>query len=215
MTIYESLIQQNIENFGGEPIISTSLTLNIKASVPDRLHTGKRIQTFSKLVVEQNISIRKLVVMFQRTNPEYIGYDFVVKYNNRLFQNGTLRECGITNKSTVELISLTSEKADLKNQGFILGYWSLVPLMLAISFFVGSLGGKFDITIRGIFFIIGCVIGVPSFVCFVIGISEIFPDKFGVSFVGDIWFGPCGHHENENEPADELSISELENQNLF
>ena len=80
-------------------------------------------------------------------------------------------------------------------------------MMLALSFLIAAFVGVYDIHIRGAFFIVGSVILVPSVVCFVIGITEVFPSFFKVSFVNYIWFGPCCeccNHNEEQEEEDEI-----------
>ncbi|KAH0789569.1 hypothetical protein GPJ56_006535 [Histomonas meleagridis] len=208
-SLLDKLIIPQTYDLETESLTVTSMVVNVKASTPDPLRAGKRIESqWTKLTVQPETTLKNLISQFQKTNSDFVGYEFLVKYNNRLFKSGTVQECGITNKSNIELVSLSSEQSALKNQGFILSYWSLVPMMLALSFLIGSLVGTYNIYLRGVFFLIGSIMLIPSVVCFVIGISEVFPALFKVSFVNYIWFGPCCDCCYHNKDADDFEEDE-------
>lgn len=119
------------------------------------------------------------------------GEDTYIKYNYHLYKEGTIQEIGINSNDTIEVISLESEQEATKNEGFIFAFWSLVPLMVSISFLVPGLIGTFDMVYRGLFMLVGTIIGIPASILLIIGLTERFSSSMRISFVNYSWFGPC------------------------
>lgn len=169
----------------------TRFNLIVKASVPDRLHPGKRIEESHAEVVDTEMDISSLIKQFKKDAPQLAKCDLLLKCNNRLYSEGKVRQLGLTAMSEIELISLETEQAVTKNEGILLTFWSLVPLMISVSLIVAGLGGLFDSRIRGAYVLLGTIIGIPAFMTLVVGVTEMFTETAQVSYTGDSWFGPC------------------------
>ena len=206
MSIAEQLIVKD-NYFYDDTFVVKSLTVQVKASVPDPIHVHSRIESpLTKLTVTPKMTLKNFITQFKVTNSEFSKCkNMYVKFRNRLFSPDagfTLEQCGIKNNDYLELTSLSDEKSAISNQGFMLSYWSAVPLMIGISFLVSAVSGTFDIYIRGSFFLIGSIMGIPSLVCFIIGLAEVFPSWFSVAFVNTWWFGYsccCSHQDEDDE----------------
>ncbi|KAK8881083.1 hypothetical protein M9Y10_003811 [Tritrichomonas musculus] len=114
-------------------------------------------------------------------------------YNHKLYdEHLTFGEIHIKNHAQIELVSLQSEKVATENEGFIFTFWSLCPLMIAASFIIAGLGGRFDYLVRGIYVLVGTVFFIPSFLLLIIGISQKYTKEMHTAFVNHEWFGRCG-----------------------
>ena len=142
--------------------------------------------------VTKNEKLKNLIAKFKNMH-NLSQFDLTISYNHRLYTNAelTFGDIKIKNNTQIELVSLESEKAATENEGFIFSFWSVVPLMLAASFLIAGLGGRFDIIVRGIYILIGTIIVIPSFVIFVVGVSQKFSKHAQTAFVNHIWFGDC------------------------
>ncbi|OHT04955.1 hypothetical protein TRFO_27462 [Tritrichomonas foetus] len=190
----------------------TEFNIFVSASLVDPLKTGKiiTIQQFA-CTVKKNEKIESFMKRFKATY-NLSQFNLLLMYNHRLYESTlTFGEVGLKNNSQVELVSLHSEEEATANEGFIFTFWSAVPLMIAASFLIAGLGGRFDIIIRGLYILIGTIIVIPSFICFIIGISQKFSKTAQVAFVNHSWFGPCCDcctckktDNNENDEAFEI-----------
>lgn len=111
-------------------------------------------------------------------------------YRHKLYdEHLTFGEIYIKNNAHIELISLQSEKVATENEGFIFTFWSICPLMIASSFLIAGLGGRFDYVVRGVYVLVGTLFFVPSFLLLIIGISQKYTKKMHIAFVNHEWFG--------------------------
>ena len=186
-----------------------NMRIVVECSMPNPLNTRERLFGASILEANADTDVSTIIKEFQSINPSFSGYDFLLKYQNRLFKNGTVKQIGIENRKTVELVSLSSEKEAVKNEGFKLSYWSLIPLMFGISLLCGGLIGHFSFYIRGPFVLFGTLIVVPSLVALVLGLAELFPAETKTSFVGTDWFSPtCGSCCDKEDAVEDVELEE-------
>ena len=188
------------------PTVVTNIYINIKCSTPDPNDPSKRHgDLLPDCEMNDSSKITEIVNRYfkvkdkeKERNKDQIFY---VKYNNRLFSTQaadgssetipTIRECGIRNKTTVELVCFQAESQALINQGFQISYWAMIPAMIAISFIVAGLVGRFNLITRGLYLLFGSLILVPSLLCFIVGTIELYSGPAVTSFSGDYWFGRC------------------------
>ena len=183
--------------------------INLTLKDPDK--TGKMLTLYhSQWVVKKNEKLKNFIVRYSNAH-NLRQFNLTVSYNHRLYTNGdlTFGDIGMKNNSQIELISLESEKAATENMGFIMSFWSVVPLMIATSFIIGGLGGRFDIIIRGVYILIGTTIGLPSLIMFILGISHKFSKYTRTAFVNHFWFGEpnckcCGCSNIDDSDSDDL-----------
>ena len=170
------------------------IQIHVVSSIEDPSNPGNLISDSQFINISQTAKIKQIVTAFCASNRQFKNIkDLKIMYNNRLYENleMTIQEAGITHKKTVTLVSLKNQQAAAANEGFKLTFWSLAPLMVAVSFIISGLAGTFDTRIRGAYVLLGSIIGVPSFVCFLIGFTEKFSDKTQTAFTGVEWFGDC------------------------
>ena len=165
-------------------------TFVIKISIPNPYKNGVFVQ---KQRLMQDVPINKTTtelinVIKPQLDKELQTYDFYIKYNNILYEDVTIQDIGIKNDTVVELECLTQTKLATKNEGFFLCYWSVLPLILALSFLAGGLIGRFDMLIRAVYLVIFTILGVPFIILEIIGCSEYYPELTKTSMVGSYWF---------------------------
>jgi hypothetical protein len=171
-----------------------SITVNVNGSVADALHPGRRIYKWTTWSGSTDSKIETLIKDFQRKFPVEFGacQELTLKYNNRLFdKKGQIKQLGLGSKAAVELVSFASEKEITRKNGFTLAFWSVVPLIVAISLLAAGLIGRFGTALRGAYVLLGSIIGIPAVICFVVGLTEYQSHKARVAYVNDAWFGPC------------------------
>lgn len=177
----------------------TQLQLKVICSISDPNNPNKRINgTIAALTVNSGDKLADAVKAslnsLKNQNAAFgpcKADDFLVRYNNRLYKNGTIGDCHIQNKRTIELVNLQSDQQSVLNQGFIFAYWSIVPLILSVSFLIAATIGRFNVVTRGLYLLTGTIILVPSLMSLIVGISELKSERQVVSFVGTQWFGEC------------------------
>lgn len=187
------LITVNHEHHPVEPQDKT-ITLHVQILIPDPNHPLQRT-SISKFrgSFRPDESVNKFISRVSHYFPAMGNRKFYLKFKQQLYEGDELKisDIGIENGNTVELLSLESEKQATENEGFIFCFWSIVPIIVSISFIVSALVGTFDMVYRGLFVLIGTIIGVPASILFIIGFSERLSEKIRISFVNYTWFGPC------------------------
>lgn len=186
-------------SFSEENHTTKPIAVTVRASVPDPVHVHRRIESpLTNLTVRPTLSLFNFVAQFTQTNTDFNKYKKAlhVKFRNRLFaadisSPATLHSIGVRNNDHIDLVSISNERTALANEGFMLSYWSAVPLILGLSFLASALSSSFDLYLRVAFLLIGSAAAVPSLLCFLIGLAEVFPSAFSVAFVNKWWFGRC------------------------
>lgn len=185
------LVPHNYEN---TVIKSTKTPIIIQCIVytqdPDHPNRRKRDYISQSATPDDKIDtfIKKLKNSMPNCSFESKTY---LKFNYHYYCDGKFSERGINSNQTVEIISLESEQEATKNEGFIFAFWSLVPLMVSISFLIPGLVGTFDMVYRGLFILAGTIIGIPASILLIIGLTERYSESMRISFVNYSWFGPC------------------------
>ena len=170
------------------------VNVNVYGCIPDGLRPGQFLRRGPHLFpVRADTQVSDIINDFKSRFPNEFGNkkDLRLKYNHRIYTNGLVSRLGLTNNAQVELISLGTEEMATQNQGFVFAFWSSVPLMFAISFLVAGLVGRFSAVVRGVYVLIGTILGIPGFVGLVIGLTELYSRQTHVAYSGDAWFGPC------------------------
>lgn len=203
-------------------VTNTKINIAVECHLADPTKPGKKIHNKIFMNVKLSDGIDKVLADWKKLNPvfqdkktynsneEKAKFELYVKYNNRIFQNGTVKQCGIVHRSTVEIISLKFNKEKQINQGFRLAFWSIVPLMLATSFIIAGLTGRYDNVLRGAYILLGTIFGIPGLLCMIIGLSEYFSEYFIVAFTNDYWFGKCCCSCCSKKKDDEIDDKDIE-----
>ncbi|EAX94667.1 hypothetical protein TVAG_335030 [Trichomonas vaginalis G3] len=172
-----------------------NIIITITATKEDTFNPGKFEVKESIFNVNPEKKIEDLINDFKRQH-KYPNDKYYLIYNNRLFENGTLAQAGITNRKKLTFFAPANEKKLAENEGFKLKFWSYPALCLAFSFLFAGLVCRFDYRLRGAYVLVGSLIGVPAMVCFLIGLTEAFSKATNTSFTGSEWFGSCYYGEN-------------------
>ena len=170
---------------------SNNLRLKIQASIPDPSLPGQVFVIRKFLRYPATTDISKVISNFQKDIPAISKKSgLLLKYNNILYESGTLESCHIQNDSTLTIIALENDKEATENEGFRFVYWALVPLLIAFSFLGAGLIGQFKMIYRAIYVLFATLIGVPSTIATVLGFYESFSDAMKAGIVGQYWFSP-------------------------
>ena len=173
----------------------SQIQVHVACSIEDKFNPGSKIEETALITIYQNWNLQKIISQFANDHRKFtkVEKDLQIMYNNRLYQDTTItvQEAGITNGKKITLVSLKDQKSAAGNEGFKLTFWALAPLMVAVAFLIAGLAGTFDTRLRGAYVLLGSIIGVPSFVCYLIGFTEKHSDKTQTAFTGTDWFGDC------------------------
>lgn len=171
----------------------SNFQITVTATKEDAFNPGHIEVKESIFAVKPEKKIQELINDFikQHKFPRDKETKYYLVYNNRLFENGTIAQAGITNKKHVTIIAPNNVKKLAENEGFKLKFWSYPALCVAVAFLVAGLFCQFDYRIRGAYVLVGSLIGVPALLCFVVGITEGFSKATNTSFTGVEWFGSC------------------------
>ena len=198
----------------------SEFNVTVSCVVQDPLHPGQSVLLSRLIPVNPNMKLERMITLFTNQFKQKFdfstevkdseGYSLIyVKYNNQYYRKCTISECGILNKSNLELVSFEENKKMTENEGFKFSYWSLPPLMLGLSFLSGGLIGQFDSYLRGLYFLIGSILFIPSILSLFIGLSEQFSSIIQTSFSGDKWIGECfccnNDEDNSNNKSSEFT----------
>lgn len=170
---------------------SNNLRLKIQATIPDPSVPGQVFVIRKFLRYPATTDIHKVISNFKKDVPAISKKTgLLLKYNNILYESGTLESCHIQNDSTLTIIALENDKEATENEGFRFIYWALVPLLIAFSFLGAGLIGRFQMIYRAIYVLFATLVGVPSTIALVLGFYESFSDPMKAGIVGQYWFSP-------------------------
>lgn len=186
----------------------------ISYSIPNPYKAGT-YAVGQRLLTDQpiNKTARQLIREINKILPREVRqHQFLLKYNNILYEDSTLEEMGVRNDTIVELECLTQNQLATHNEGFLFVYWSSVPLLIALAFMCGALIGRFDMLIRSIYILVSTIIGIPALVFMILGLTECYPKITRTSIVGQYWFGiNCCCQSDEDEDSESFSDTESSN----
>jgi hypothetical protein len=117
---------------------SQTITIYIKCVFADPQSPDRLVQIIRSKTCSASDRVNTVVSEFLTSAPEiptrnkkyYLGYDQL------LFREGTLSDCGITHGKAVELYSPGKSAAAYHNEGLLFIVWSLLPLVIGITCFL-------------------------------------------------------------------------------
>lgn len=113
----------------------------------------------------------------------YMGYDQL------LFKDGTLQECGITQGKTVDLYAQGKNNSIFHNEGLTLVLWSIIPLLFGISLLAFSvIAQNIEETFKSFCLFFGMILLIPSLIVLFIGLVLIPECGMPCYFTGSSWF---------------------------
>ncbi|KAK8894396.1 hypothetical protein M9Y10_022831 [Tritrichomonas musculus] len=167
-----------------------SITIFIKCVYPNPSNPGEMIQVTGSQTCNSSQKVQYVVDAFLKSYPEipknreyYLGYDQL------LFREGTLRECGITHGKSVELYAPGKNAAAYHNEGLSMIVWSIIPFVIGIAALLFSITAtKVRNDFQALFLFLGLLLVIPSTLIIVIGLILIPKCNMPCYFVGTKWF---------------------------
>ena len=178
---------------GTKRISSEAITIYIKCVFPDPRNPGQMTQKVASKICNANDRVEYVVESFldsysdiPRNRTYYMGYD------NLLFRTGTLRECGITHRKSVELYAPGKNHASYNNQGLLFMVWSSIPAIFGIACILFAMFSQdsevADISEYQAFFLfLGFIVLTPSALIFILGMILVPGCQMPCYFSGTEW----------------------------
>jgi hypothetical protein len=173
---------------------SQTITIYIKCVVPDPQHPGEMIQIIRSKTCSATDRVDSVVAEFLASASDiptqnkkyYLGYDQL------LFREGTLNECGITHGKAVELYAPGKNSAAYHNEGLKFVVWSLLPLMIGLACFIFSVTASNGTTAdandyKAMFLFLGLLLMIPGSLVLVLGFVLIPECSMPCYFSGVEW----------------------------
>ena len=168
---------------------SRIISVNVKCVYPDPENPGELLSKTGSIQVDATKSVDQIKKDFLNTYQDIPNKTYYVGYDQLLFKDGTIEECGITQGKFVELIAPGKNAAVYHNQGLTMIIWSLLPLVfgLAAILFSMTTGSHVENTYQALFFFLGLTFTLPSVVAIFIGLVLIPECPMPCYFNGSEW----------------------------
>ena len=171
---------------------SQTITINIKCVYPDPSRPGHMITMVKSVTCNSSDKVESVVKKFLETYPEIPQIDkkYYLGYDQLLFREGTLRECGITHGKSVELYAPGKNSAAYHNEGLSMIIWSIIPFIIGLACLLFSITSStsVDSNFQALFLFLGLLLDIPSLLFIVLGFILIPKCPMPCYFVGTTWF---------------------------
>jgi hypothetical protein len=168
---------------------SKKISINVKCVYPDPEKPGQLIPRSGSLAIDCNKPVSTIPKEFLQTYPDIPNQHYYVGYEQLLFREGTLQDCGITHGKMVEMISPGKNAPAYHNQGLALILWSIIPLIFGVSALIFSMmkGSTDNTEVKALYLLIGLLFLIPSILVLVIGMILIPQCPTPCYFNGNSW----------------------------
>lgn len=189
--LHEFLINQDLSELtkNHRKTKNQAITISIKCVYPDPSNPESMNQVIGSQTCNSTDKVEYVVKKFLDTYTEipknrkyYLGYDEL------LFREGTLADCGITHGKSVELYAPGKNAAAYHNEGLTLILWALIPFIIgfaALIFAITAEGIENDF--QALFLFIGFLLDIPSIIIIGIGLILLPTCPMPCYFVGTQW----------------------------
>jgi hypothetical protein len=173
---------------------SQTITIYIKCVFPDPQRPDEMIQIIRSKTCSITDRVDSVVNEFLASAPDiptrnrkyYLGYDQL------LFREGTLSECGITHGKAVELYAPGRNAAAYHNEGLLFIVWSLIPLAIGLACFLFSVtaantGDPDANDYQAMFLFLGLLLMIPASLVLVLGLVLVPECSMPCYFSGVHW----------------------------
>jgi hypothetical protein len=170
-----------------------TISVNCVCPLPDRPGEMCRIKRSMRCKASEKIeeTVRKALENMPEI-PQAPNRKYYLGYEQLLFREGTLAECGIGHEKSVELYAPGKNAAAYHNQGLSFVLWSLIPLILgiaALGFAVTSNSAQGDANdFEALFLFLGLLLVIPAAMVFVLGLILIPVCPMPCYFSGTEWW---------------------------
>lgn len=165
------------------------ISINIKCVYPDPQNPGELKQQTGSISTETNKKVTQLCNEFRETYKDIPNKTYYLGYDQLLFRDGTIEQCGITHGKTVELIAPNKNAAVYHNEGLSLLIWSLLPMVFGLAAIIFSMttDSFVDSSYQALFLFIGLIFLIPSVLCGIVGLILIPECPMPCYFSGTEW----------------------------
>jgi hypothetical protein len=168
------------------------IRIYIKCIVPDPADPRRMKSIVRSHFCKSTATVASIVEAFQKDEPSVPGgKQYYLGYDQILFREGTLAECGITHDRLVELYAPGKNATAYHNEGlsFVLG--SVIPLVIGLACLVFSVTSTTDVEgaheYSGMFLFVGFLLCIPSVLILILGFI-LMPDcPMPCYFTGTEW----------------------------
>jgi hypothetical protein len=173
---------------------SQTITIYIKCVFPDPQRPDEMIQIIRSKTCSVTDRVDSVVNEFLASAPDiptqnrkyYLGYDQL------LFREGTLGECGITHGKAVELYAPGRNAAAYHNEGLLFIVCSLLPLAIGLACFLFSVTASNGSTAaandyQAMFLFLGLLLMIPASLVLVLGLVLVPECSMPCYFSGVNW----------------------------
>jgi hypothetical protein len=173
---------------------SETITIYIKCVFPDPQNPSEMIQIIRSKTCSASDRVNTVVSEFLSSTPDiptqnkkyYLGYDQL------LFRDGTLSECGINHGKAVELYSPGKNSAAYHNEGLKFIVWSLLPLVIGLACFLFSITSINEETpeandYQAMFLFLGLLLMIPGSLMLILGLVLVPECSTPCYFTGVEW----------------------------
>ena len=165
-----------------------TIKVNVKCVYPDPEHPGELIPKSGSVSIDCNKPVSQIGKEFLTTYSDVPNLTYYIGYDQLLFREGTLTECGITHGKLVELIAPGKNAAAYHNEGLALIIWSIIPFIFGLSCLIFSMiSGSIDNSYQALFLFLGLIFIIPSFLTALIGMVLIPECPMPCYFNGTDW----------------------------
>ncbi|OHT13183.1 hypothetical protein TRFO_16735 [Tritrichomonas foetus] len=185
------LIQEDLSGLtkGSKKSSSETITIYIKCVYPNPLKPGEMIQILGSQTCNSSDKVESVAKKFLETYPEipqnkeyYLGYDQL------LFREGTLHECGITHGKSVDLYAPGKNAAAYHNEGLSMIIWALIPFAIGFACLLFSItSSQIDTNYQALFLFVGLLLDIPSTLILIIGFILLPTCPMPCYFIGTEW----------------------------
>lgn len=166
------------------------ITIHVKCTYEDPQHPGQMIRRIGSISCDASDKVNKVVTDFLDTYKDIpSNKTYYLGYNQLLFREGTIKECGITHGKSVELYAPGKNASSYHNEGLAIIAWSLIPLVFGIASLLYSFtsSSEIDCDYQAMFLFLGLLLTIPSILCLTLGLILIPGCPMPCYFNGTEW----------------------------
>jgi hypothetical protein len=175
--------------------LTEEITIWVKCVFPVPEHPGEMGQITRSLRCKASEKVEETVKRALENMPDVPqspGKKYYLGFDQLLFREGTLTECGITHNKTVELYAPGKNAAVYHNEGLTFVLWALIPILLGITCFVFAVMSNSERpeanNFKALFLFLGMLLLIPSASVLILGLILIPECPMPCYFGGTEWW---------------------------
>ncbi|EAX91155.1 hypothetical protein TVAG_497960 [Trichomonas vaginalis G3] len=168
---------------------ASKISVLVKCVYPDPENPEQIISKHGSLSISSGKPISQICKEFLATYPEIPNKAYYVSYDQLLFREGTIAQCGITHGKSVELIAPGKNHAANHNEGLFLLVVSFLPFIIGIATIALSMSSETSISThwKAFFLFLGFLFIIPATLTGIVGMILIPECPMPCYFRGTEW----------------------------